>query len=190
MAGYTCQDLAHNTKETHPNDKAYSMGYQDGKASLTPNTREIEECLPTEEDLQKVGNHYWGGDYEPQYQELIHLKQSFKEILTPKIEKYLHQELQKAYERGVQDELNRESQNMDAVIAGMLQKAREEERKRIEKRMERGIAEFRITEETPPFYQTKEDKEATKEVRQAMRFLKKYTFEKLPDQSELDQPTV
>lgn len=37
-----------------------------------------------------------------------------------------HQELQKAYERGVEDQLDRESQNMDAVIAGMLQKAREE----------------------------------------------------------------
>jgi len=62
------------------------------------NSREVEELLPTEMDLIKVGNHYWGGDYEPQYQEIIQLQQSFKEILTPKIEKFLHQELQKARE--------------------------------------------------------------------------------------------
>ncbi len=37
----------------------------------------------------------------------------------------LHHQLQKRYERGVQDELNRESKNMDVVIAGMLHKARQ-----------------------------------------------------------------
>ena len=64
----------------------------------THNTKEVEEMLPTEMDLEKVGQHYWGGDYEPTYHELINLKQSFKEILTPKIERYLNQQLQKARE--------------------------------------------------------------------------------------------
>lgn len=92
-----CKPLGGGCFFTHPYDDSKPC---DCKCHMsTHNTREgIEECLPTEEDLQKVGDHYWGGDYEPPYQELIHLKQSFKEILTPKIEKFLHQELQKARE--------------------------------------------------------------------------------------------
>ena len=66
---------------------------------------------------------------------------------------------------------------LDILLTTTAQRVREDTEKYIYNRMEKGIQEFRITEEVPPFYQTKQDKEATAEVRQAMRFLKKYVFE-------------
>ena len=123
----------------------------------TPNTRGIEACLPTEEDLQKVGDHYWGGDYEPQYQELIHLKQSFKEILTPKIEKYFHQELQKVREELIQeiyDEFNWLNTNNaipDSEIGKgdlhweMLQKISSDTRRELQARLIKVATEHNVT---------------------------------------------
>jgi len=36
-------------------------------------------------DMQKVGDHYWGGDYEPTYYELEKLTESMNEILQTKL---------------------------------------------------------------------------------------------------------
>jgi len=36
-------------------------------------------------DMQKVGDHYWGGDYEPTYYELEKLTESMNEILQMKL---------------------------------------------------------------------------------------------------------
>ena len=73
-SGETC--LKH-TPDTEKN--AYSRGYKQGRFDAdmdrlnktpTPDT-EWEKFLPTERELEKVGEHYWGGDYSPSYQELM-----------------------------------------------------------------------------------------------------------------------
>ena len=66
----------------------------------TPRIEEmVEECLPKSRDLQKVGDHYWGGDYEPTYYELINLEASFREILKPR----LRQALTQAHQAGIDE---------------------------------------------------------------------------------------
>ena len=47
------------------------------------------ELLPTEDELQKIGDHYWGGDYEPSYLELTRLKESYGEVMSPKAVKVM-----------------------------------------------------------------------------------------------------
>jgi len=47
----------------------------------------IEERIVSVDDMQKVGDHYWGGDYEPSYLELERLSVSMNEILVPKLTK-------------------------------------------------------------------------------------------------------
>jgi len=49
--------------------------YRQALHDLRSRIPELEENItkiifPTGDELHEVGNHYWGGDYEPTYQEL------------------------------------------------------------------------------------------------------------------------
>jgi hypothetical protein len=55
------------------------------------NARELEGVEKTKkalkvtaDDVYKVGDHYWGGDYEPSYSELTKLTESYNEIVDRK----------------------------------------------------------------------------------------------------------
>ncbi len=50
---------------------------------------ELEKFLPTERELEKVGEHYWGGDYTPSLIELSNLRYSLKEVLAPRLKEIL-----------------------------------------------------------------------------------------------------
>ena len=83
---------------------AYQQGFQDAIAMFyidltgTPKTKgTIQATIDTvaaeqrssikidSSDMQKVGDHYWGGDYEPTYYELEKLTESMNEILQTKL---------------------------------------------------------------------------------------------------------
>ena len=50
--------------------------------------REVRKALKvTADDVYKVGDHYWGGDYEPSYVELCRLAESYNEIMDKKFDR-------------------------------------------------------------------------------------------------------
>lgn len=45
----------------------------------------VERLKMTADDVWKVGDHYWGGDYEPSYLELERLAESYNNIMERKL---------------------------------------------------------------------------------------------------------
>ena len=45
----------------------------------------MERIKMTADDVWKVGDHYWGGDYEPSHYELTMLAESYNDIMERKL---------------------------------------------------------------------------------------------------------